>query len=112
MSEAISKITSHFEALGTRVIEVPEWGLTIYSTPVTVAERNRIYSKGGGDNDFELLVRILIEKARNEKGEKLFTIADKAVLIQKADSSVLIRVATEIMSGPQNAPGFDELKNS
>lgn len=111
MSEILSRITAHFESLGVRTIEVPEWGLTIHASPVTVAERQRIYAGSKGDNDYETLVRILLEKARNEKGEKLFTLADKAVLLQKADSAVVIRVAAEIMSGGE-PPKVDELKNS
>ncbi len=111
MSEILSRITSHFESLGVREITVPEWDCMFYVTPVTVAERQRIYGgKASGDNDFELLVRILIEKARDKAGNKVFTIADKAALMQKADSAVIVRVAGEILDGG-NAPRAEELKN-
>ena len=109
MSEILSKITSHFESLGTRTISVPEWDLTIHATPVTVAERQRIFSGIKGENDYELCVRVLLEKARDADGKKLFTLADKPTLLQRADSSVVIRVAAEILSGGADA---GELKNS
>lgn len=114
MNEALSKIAAHFDAIGTRKIEVPEWGLDIYTSPVTIAERTRIYSGTKGDNDYELLVRILIAKARDAEGKPLFTLADKATLLQRADSNVLIRVAADIMSGAATVqpPNADELKNS
>ena len=112
MSDVLARIASHFESLGVREITVPEWDVSFYVTPVTVAERQRIYAGGkGGDNDFEILVRILIEKARDKDGKRLFTLADKAALMQKADSAVLVRVAGEILSGG-DAPRSDELKNS
>lgn len=111
MSEILSRITAHFDALGTREIAVPEWDAVFYVTPVTVAERQRIYGGSrSGDNDFELLVRILIEKARDKDGKKVFTIADKPTLLQRADSAVLVRVAGEILSGGE-PPRSDELKN-
>lgn len=111
MSDAISKITAHFEALGTRELHVPEWGMTIYWTPVTVAERTRIYSGTKGDNDYETVVKILLDKARDADGKKIFTIDDRPALLQRADSSVVIRVAADIMSGG-GAPVAKELKNS
>ena len=114
MNEALTKIAAHFDAIGTRKIEVPEWNLEIFTSPVTLAERTRIYAGTKGDNDYELLVRILITKARDAEGKPLFTLADKATLLQRADSNVLIRVAAEIMSGASTspAPDADELKNS
>lgn len=114
MNEALAKIAAHFDAIGTRKIEVPEWGLDIYTSPVTIAERTRIYAGTKGDNDYDLLVRILITKARDAEGKAMFTVADKATLLQRADSNVLIRVAAEIMSGgsSQTPPNADDLKNS
>lgn len=109
MSEILSKITSHFESLGVRTIRVPEWDLSIYATPVTVAERQRIFAGLKGENDYELCIRVLIEKAKDAEGKKLFTIADKPTLLQKADSAVVIRVAAEILS---SGPDSGELKNS
>lgn len=109
MSEILAKITSHFESLGTRTISVPEWDLTIHTSPVTVAERQRMFAGLKGENDYELCVRVLLEKARDAEGKKLFTLADKPALLQKADSAVVIRVAADILSAGADA---GELKNS
>lgn len=105
----ISRITQHFESLGIRKIEIPEWDAVIYCTPVTVAERTRIFAGLKGENDFEVCVRALIEKARDENGKKLFTAADRPALLQKADADVLITVAAKILNN--SAPRADELKN-
>jgi len=112
MSYILSKVTAHFESLGTREINVPEWDTVIYAEPVTVAERQRIFAGSKGENDYGVLVKILIEKARDKDGAKIFTLADKATLLQRADSSVVIRVAADIMSGGGAAPSVDDLKNS
>ena len=109
MSEITNRIKTHFEAIGRREIVVPEWDLTIYSTPVTLAEKSRIYAGTKDDNDYEICARVLLVKAQDKDGNKLFTLEDKAVLLQKADSNVLIRVAHDILSS--DAPSATELKN-
>ena len=106
--EAIDLIREHFNNLGTKRIEVPEWTLTIFSTPMTLAEKNRVYKKSQ-DSNMDLLVDILIMKATDEAGKKLFTIEHRATLLNKADSNVIARVANEILA--DSSAKIDELKN-
>lgn len=106
--DAIDLVREHFNSLGTKRIEVPEWKLTVFASPVTLAEKNKLYRKSR-ENDMELLVDILILKATNEQGEKLFTIDNKITLLNKADSTVIARVANAILS--DDAPKAEELKN-
>lgn len=109
MSQTIDKITQHFDSLNRRSIHIAEWDVTIYSTPVTIAERNRIYKGNKGDNDFDTIINILIVKAQDETGKPLFTIADRPALLNKADASVIAKVAAHIMGA--DAPNSEELKN-
>lgn len=106
--EAIDRIREHFNSLGIKRIEVPEWKLTIFATPMTLAEKNRVYRKSK-DNDMELLVDIILLKATDEGGNKLFTLEHRHTLLHKADSNVVARVANAMLS--DTAPGVDELKN-
>ena len=106
--DPIDLVREHFASLGTRKIEVPEWKLTIYAGPVTLAEKNRLYRKGK-DNDMELLVDLLILKATDANGQKLFTLEHKPTLLNKADSNVVGRVANAILA--DEAPKAEELKN-
>jgi hypothetical protein len=87
---------------------VPEWKLVVYASPVTLSEKNRLYRRSK-DNDMELLVDILIMKATDEHGVKLFTIEHKPTLLNKADSNVVGRVANAILA--DDAPKVDDLKN-
>jgi|TARA_R110000822_G_scaffold115401_10_gene247187 hypothetical protein len=109
MSQTIDNITSHFDSLNRRSLHVPEWNVTVYSTPVTIGERNRIYKGNKGDNDFDTIINILIVKALDEAGKALFTIADRPALLNKADSSLVAKLAAHIMGS--DAPNADELKN-
>lgn len=106
--DAIELVREHFASLGTRKIEVPEWKLTVYAAPVTLAEKNRLYKKSR-ESDMELLVDLLIMKASDANGKKLFTIDDKPTLMNRADSNVVGRVANAILA--DDAPKVDELKN-
>jgi len=87
---------------------VPEWKLVVHATPVTLSEKNRLYRRSK-ENDMELLVDILIMKATDEHGVKLFTIEHKPTLLNKADSNVVGRVANAILA--DDAPKVDDLKN-
>lgn len=106
--DAIDLVREHFISLGTKTIDVPEWKLTVYATPVTLAEKNKLYRKSR-ENDMELLVDILILKATDAEGKKLFDIDHKLTLLNKADSNVIARIANAIIS--TEAPTVEELKN-
>ena len=106
--DAIDLVRDHFASLGTRKIEVLEWKLTVYAAPVTLAEKNRLYKKSK-ESDMELLVDLLIMKATDANGQKLFTLEHKPTLLNKADSNVVGRVANAILA--DEAPKADELKN-
>ena len=108
---AIDNAKKHFDTLETRIIEVPEWGedeqnpLMIYCKPITLSETSK-FMKLAKDDDVQLLVYVLIYKALDEAGEKLFTIADKKSLLESVDRDVLIRVSSEVM----NNVSQDEIK--
>jgi len=106
--DAIDLVREHFSSLGLKRIEVPEWKITVYAAPMTLAEKNKLYKKSR-ENDMELLVDILIMKAQDENGKKLFEVDHRLTLLNKADSNVVARVANAILN--DDAPKADELKN-
>jgi len=111
MSDAISRIRAHFDALVSKKIKVPEWdNLEIHATPVTLAEHNRIYKGREEASAYDIVIEVLIVKARDEKGQPLFTIADRPALLNHASPGICARVAGEILNS--QAPKSDELGNS
>lgn len=68
--------------------EVAEWGdegqpLIIYSTPLTAGEFNKLQNKHPNflnDMKMDALVDLIILKAEDENGEKLFDLEDKPTL--------------------------------
>ena len=99
----IDNAKKHFDSIETRIIEVPEWGededspLKIYCRPITLSETSK-FMKLAKDDEVQLLAYVLIHKALDESGDKLFTIADKKILLERVDRDVLIRVSSEMMN--------------
>ena len=98
---AIDNAKKHFAEQDVKVIEVPEWGeddksLKIYSKPLTLAETSKLY-KMSKEDDLTMMAYILIYKALDENGDKLFDLADKNALLNNVDREILVGVATKIM---------------
>lgn len=109
MTDAIARVRAHFDSIAPKTITVPEWdNLEIHASPVTIAERGRIYA-GDTKDEHELVCRILVVKAKDKDGKPLFTIADMPALLHHADPGVLVRVASEIMGS--KSPEAQELGN-
>jgi len=89
-----------------RHIEVPAWGEPgspekVYFGPLLAGELNRIQRKHPTflqSASFEAMVDLIILKAENGQGEKLFTLEDKPVLMRE-EVSVISSVAAEMMGG-------------
>lgn len=94
---------SHFENLGIQSIEVSEWKdengnpSVIYWNPITLSEKNKLFKKSDNMLDAGILADILVMKALDKDGNKLFKAEDKLVLMHKVDSDILSRVATSMV---------------
>ena len=83
----IDRAKSHFESLGTQSMEVPEWKdddgnpTVIYWNPITLAEKKRLFQKSDNLNDVGILADIILMKAIDKDGKKLFTLEDKLALM-------------------------------
>ena len=88
-----------------KIIEVPEWGedsaLQVWISPLTCADIDKLQRK---HKDFlqnmsiAAMVDLIIQKAENKEGEKLFTLEDKPFLMRE-EVSVVSRVAAEMFVG-------------
>jgi len=101
----IERAKSHFDAKEIKVISVPEWEddngepTKIYAKPLTLSETAKLY-KMSKEDDLVMMAYVLIYKALDENGDKLFTLEDKKSLLNDVDREVLVRIAQEIMDSP------------
>tara|TARA_Y100001951_G_scaffold102011_1_gene107952 strand:+ start:31 stop:390 length:360 start_codon:yes stop_codon:yes gene_type:complete len=72
--------------------------LTVHWHPLTIAEREMIQKKSGGleyADDFAL--QLMIEKALDNEGKRLFADGDKASLRREVAASVLQEIQLEML---------------
>ena len=63
--------------------------LTIYWHPLTIAERESIIKKSGTEDNNDYALQMMIEKALDEDGKRLFQDGDKASLRREISASIL-----------------------
>lgn len=95
---------SHFKHQEIKVIEVEEWGLVgddaIYVKPFTLLEKSELFKD---TNDLTVLIDIIVKKAENKDGDKMFDLESKIKMKKFVDPDIIGRVASEIM-GSQSSP--------
>lgn len=101
----IDRARAHYASHGTQSIDVPEWGdesgpLMVYWTPITLAERQKIANRAKDGQTQDAMAYAVIIKARDGKGDLLFTLDDKHALIHGVDATVVDRLAAAMLSSP------------
>ena len=97
MSDILEKAKEHFKAIDRKIIDVPEWNITVYAKPLTLADK-RILTRNTKPDDVTLFADVLILKAEDKEGKKLYSLEDKQTLMKSVDPEVVARVAQEILS--------------
>jgi hypothetical protein len=102
---SLGKMISEKRDRQRRVIEVPEWGdddapLLIYSSAITAGDLNKIQKKHKNflnDMTIDGMVDLIIMKAQDVDGNKLFTLEDKIYLMGE-EMSVIATVAGQMFN--------------
>ena len=77
--------------------------LTVFWHPLTIAERESIQKKVGSDDANDFALGLMIEKALDQDGKRLFQDGEKAVLKNAVDASILQEIQLAMLtSGSDN----------
>jgi len=77
--------------------------LEIYWHPLTIAEREAIQKKTGSDDATDFALGMMLEKALDEDGKRLFQDGEKAVLKNAIEAAVLQDIQLAMLSsGAEN----------
>ena len=81
-------------------VPVPEWGaggeaLNLYFKPSTLAEQDKLFTYVQ-TGSLEGLAQLIIVRARDVDGNKLFKQAHKLQLLTKVDPKILSRISVEL----------------
>ena len=104
---AIDKLKQAFsieERSSYSIFKGEELVLKIFWKPITIADRDTINStliamnKGQEEGNLDFALQVIITKAEDESGAKMFTAGDLPVLRREIPMSVLIDVMTKMQS--------------
>lgn len=76
--------------------------LKIYWKPLTIADRDTINStlkamnKGDEEGSLDFALQVIITKAQDEKGKRLFSDADRVILRREVPMGVLLDIMTKM----------------
>ena len=90
--KAIEKAKSHFDLQDIQSYYVEEWDLKIFWKPLTLGETAKLF-KVSREDSLTMMAMVLIYKALDEEGNKIFSIDDKPALLNNVDRNVLVKVA-------------------
>jgi len=77
--------------------------LEVYWHPLTIAERESIQKKSGSDDANDFALGMMIEKALDVDGKRLFQDGDRAALKNAVEASVLQEIQLAMLSsGSEN----------
>lgn len=77
--KAIEKAIAHFQSIEARQLYIPEWDVTVYCKPCTLAQKAKWFTQANGDN-YQLMLHAIVDGAIDEHGEKLFDASDRPKL--------------------------------
>ena len=93
----ISQLYKHEVKDGNEVV------LEVYWHPLTIAERESIQKKAGTDDANDFALGMMIEKALDADGKRLFQDGEKGALKNAVDASVLQEIQLAMLSsGSEN----------
>ena len=90
------------------VIKNDEVIFSVYWHPLTIAERESIIKKSGTEDNNDYALQMMIEKALDENGKRLFQDGDKASLRREVEASIL----EEIQLAMVNSGADKEVKEA
>ena len=92
MAKAIELLRSKFgisQLYQHDVVKNDEVVLTVYWHPLTIAERESIQKKTNINDSNDFALALMIEKALDKDGKKLFQDGDKAALRREVEAAIL-----------------------
>ena len=75
--------------------------LSVYWHPLTIAERESISKKSNSNDTNDFALALMIEKALDEKGNRLFQDGDKASLRREVEANILQEIQLAMIEAGQ-----------
>jgi hypothetical protein len=96
----IDKLKDDFQSLGVQSMDIEHKDGSVskvYWNPITLSEKKKLFDKSANINDVSLLADIVVLKAIDKDGKKLFSLEDKLSLMHGVNSETIANVATAMV---------------
>lgn len=95
-NRAIDRVIAHYAATKARRFEIATaWGFPVFVSPWTLGEKDRVFDVGSYRPRTN--ARVLVVKAEDQAGNRLFADVEERELLNEADPDEVNRIAHEIM---------------
>jgi len=88
----VSQLYKHEVKSGDEIL------LEIYWHPLTIAERESIQKKSSGDDAGDFALSLMLEKALDKDGKRLFQDGDRAALRREVEASILQEIQLAMLT--------------
>lgn len=99
MSKVLTKAKEHFKEIankGTTSVDVPEWGTKVYWKigGLNFAQQSKVIQLQNSGQSAEALVEMLIIRALDADGNKMFKNLDKQELMREVDPNIILKIVS------------------
>ena len=93
-----------------KAVELPDGSeLEYFMTPLTIAERKKAQKAAKDDDPTEFALQLLVQKAKDENGGQLFTIADLPEMRLALPASVVEALMLQLLADEESEEEAEEL---
>ena len=97
----LQQAKKHFHSLNSgemNSIEVPEWGTTVYwkMGGLNFAQQSKVIELTNAGKTAEALVEMLILRAIDAEGKKMFKQVEKNEIMREVDPDIILKVVTSM----------------
>lgn len=95
----LNRAKEHFKEManqGTVNVDVPEWGTTVYWNigGLNFAQQSKVIELQQSGKSAEALVEMMIMRALDADGKRMFKLAEKTEIMREVDPNVILKVVT------------------
>jgi hypothetical protein len=99
MNPVLDKAKSHFAEIsnkGMESLEVPEWDTTVYWKVggLNFASQSKVLELQQSGKTADALIEMLVMRALNEDGKRMFKLAEKTIIMNSVDPNVILKIVT------------------
>lgn len=106
MSKVLANAKKHFHSINSNEMdsmEVPEWQTTVYwkKGGLNFAQQSKVIELTQQNKVAEALVEMLILRALDSDGKKMFKIVEKQEIMREVDPNIIMKIVTAMGEGDE-----------